>query len=200
MDSGAFIVAYALNAKKLRESEATTSSSSYSSSSYRSSTSALGSADTSPITIWSGGGLADIVSNSSAAFKRAHNVKFVAFDYSLPPERHPHYHVLIHKLTEDIIAIDDSSDGSNSHSTSARHKIKSVTEYIDYNKKCVIVDPIASVRVVTSRLETLKRIDNIRAKNSSCDGAVINQPGYMYVSSSATTGQSSTLYIKCTTN
>ena len=187
------VVGYALNAKKLRESDAASAISCPSSSNYadhrHSSPAAAASKEKSATTMWSGGGLADIVSNSSTMFSRQQNIKFIAFDYSLPPERHPCYDVLIHKLTEDIIAVDSSSGNDNAAASAC--KLRSIQDYTAYNSKCIIVDPIDSVRIVTSRLSTYRSIDAIRLKHIDGGSALVplRQPEYLHVPASATIGE-----------
>ena len=53
--------------------------------------------DANATTKWKGGGLADILND-----KADKKIKFVAVDFEKPLEEQPNFHIIIHKLTEDI--------------------------------------------------------------------------------------------------
>lgn len=54
--------------------------------------------------VWKGGGLADLLHDREDA-----SVRFLPVDFDLPPDQQPAFHVIIHKLTEDIRGQDPES-------------------------------------------------------------------------------------------
>lgn len=117
---------------------------------------------------WKGGGLADIlVTSSDSNFVDA--VLFLPWEWEVNLVDQPVFDVILHKLTEDIV------DGSE--------KIGALSAYLAQNPSTVLIDPIESVRIVTSRsttCERLRRIEQLHheknhSQNFSCP---ITQPNY----------------------
>lgn len=126
---GVCLVGYALNKKKMRRSDAPTSSPS--SSSVAPSFSWEDRANS-----WRGGGLADLLYDTTDK-----SVCFQAFDFESDLDQLPEFDVIIHKLTEDI-------RGRGSESS---RKIGMLMEYMKRHPNAVLVDPIEAVRLVICR-------------------------------------------------
>lgn len=98
--------------------------------------------------VWRGGGLADILGDAKAIVE---GVQFIQWDPEVPPSQQPCFDVIIHKLTEDLEKKDkDSID-----------KINALEAYLNFHRNCVIVDPLQSVKNVTSRIRTCERLRGI---------------------------------------
>jgi len=131
---------YALNPKKLRPGDASSSSSSSSSPMHPCKEKQEGKKP------WCGGGLADILLSTREPLD---GVLFEPWDPDVAVAQQPHFHVLIHKLTEDIDRVE------------SRDKLLALEEYLRAHPDTVIVDPIDAVRNVISRARTnecLRRI------------------------------------------
>jgi hypothetical protein len=118
-------VGYALNAKKLRQSDNP------------------GGIDQQ----WKGGGLADIVNQTSHT--HVEGVKFSPWMSSSSTDKQSEHDVIIHKLTEEIL-----SDPYGKRLTDLR-------AYLELHPKTVIIDPIEAVERVLSRSSTCNRLRQI---------------------------------------
>ncbi len=90
---------------------------------------------------WCGGGLSDILTDKSFQ-----NIQYVPFNIN---DHHVKYNCIIHKLTEEIDKEETIS------------RIQNIEDYLHANPNCIIIDPFQSVMKVTSRAQTcltLKRI------------------------------------------
>ncbi len=112
-------VGYALNPKKLRAAGTSTK--------------------------WNGGGLSDIVSNSS----EDNSIKFIEWKPEIAVIDQPVFDVLIHKLTEDI----DRPESAE--------KMNALSDYLAFHPNTVIVDEISHVRKVISRSLTCHHLNQI---------------------------------------
>lgn len=119
-------VGYALNAKKLRRSGQSVAEGQQGK--------------------WFGGGLADIVCGSS---QHVEGVVFHPWNHETPLAQQPEYHIIIHKLTEDILMDQDG------------RKLKELKDYLKRYPKTVIIDPIEAVQIVLSRSHTCERLQNV---------------------------------------
>lgn len=149
-------VGYALNPKKLRRSDSTTNPKSKP-----------------QFTEWNGGGLADILEiqpdlSSLDTLTEADLVSFAPWDYDRPLESQPDFDVIIHKLTEDIEKED------------SKEKIAALENYLKSHPQTKIVDPIESVRKVTSRARTVEYIDSLQASLGK-EKCPFTQPAYAIV-------------------
>jgi hypothetical protein len=132
-------VGYALNPKKLRRSDSTTNPKSK------------------PVlTEWNGGGLADILEvqpdlSSLETLIETDLVSFAPWEYERPLDSQPDFDIIIHKLTEDI------------EKEESKEKIAALENYLNSHPQTKIVDPIESVRKVTSRARTVEYIDSLQA-------------------------------------
>lgn len=106
---------------------------------------------------WHGGGLADILTDNVE-----NGVLFQPFDFGSKDQ--PFFHVIIHKLTEDIER-DDSRD-----------KIKSLEMYLQRNPKTVIIDPISSIKRVISRGRTCVLLQELCR---DLGGSPFSQPAFI---------------------
>jgi hypothetical protein len=140
------LVGYALNAKKLRKSE--------------------GSSAPGVKREWAGGGLADILQYSEVSGDDSVSISFAAWNPDIPPQNQPKFQVIIHKLTEDIEKEKEES----------KEKLASLNNYLSYYPDTRIVDPIESVRKVTSRLRTVEYL-----KNAQTPKGPFNQPKFLVV-------------------
>lgn len=143
------VVGYALNAKKLRKSDRPILSQNKKN-------------------IWSGGGLSDILTDEIEE-----GVSFKAFDFELPLEQQPHYHAIIHKITEDIRSNDPES----------RRKVNRLQNYLRLHPNTIIIDPLSCVENVISRSRVCRVLDSIignfvRNFGSFCP---FSQPKYLIV-------------------
>lgn len=158
------IVGYALNKKKLRKGgSAVTLSQSppppgelLTSDSFNSNVEAT--AKETYSSVWKGGGLADVLSDTCNT-----GVLFLPVDFDQPPDApgQPVFHVIIHKLTEDIRAQDQVVE--------SKAKLKYLEDYLRYfffvcyrvdviahricslHPSTVLVDPVDAVQQVISR-------------------------------------------------
>jgi hypothetical protein len=72
-----------------------------------------------PSHVWKGGGLADLLSDKDDT-----DVRFVPVDFDLPLHEQPEYHVILHKLTEDIrVCVSDEE---------AQGKLTMLSDYLRY--------------------------------------------------------------------
>jgi hypothetical protein len=132
-------VGYALNPKKLRRSDSTTNP------------------KLKPVlTEWNGGGLADILEvqpdlSSLETLMETDLVSFAPWEYERPIDSQPDFDIIIHKLTEDI------------EKEESKEKIAALENYLKSHPQTKIVDPIDSVRKVTSRARTVEYIDSLQA-------------------------------------
>lgn len=176
MNTNQIIVGYALNAKKLRKSSHGTI---FHLQTSRETGSSVGK--------WQGGGLADILENDNKALSVQGNgypvVKFVQWNSQLLASEHPHYDVIIHKLTEDIGIGDEIRDKE----IVMNKKILDLELYLKIHPSTVIVDPILSVRKVTSRARTCSTLASIQSKAGE-EKCPFNQPKFimLYEKSSST--------------
>ena len=129
------LVGYALNSKKLRPSEGKHD---------------FVVAARPPAANWCGGGLADILDANSDG---SGGVKFQLWDPAVPVAQQPKFHIIVHKLTEDL------GGGGGSVDKSSASKIALLKEYLLANPSTKIVDPIESVRNVVSRELTCRALD-----------------------------------------
>lgn len=149
-------VGYALNAKKLRRA-ASVATAGEQPAPQQQQSSRLGSP-------WRGGGLADILELEPSAGEL---VQFIPWDHETPLECQPEFHVIIHKLTEDIDRVESSS------------KLQALEQYISQHPSTVIVDPIASVRKVVSRARTCFHLQSI--ENRLGNQCPFHQPNFLLV-------------------
>lgn len=143
------IVGYALNTKKMRPSE-------------QSPADALRGCEP-----WCGGGLADILGDNTGA--AIDGVQFQQWDPKVPVAKQPKFHVIVHKLTEDLL------------SSEATDKIIALEEYLAANPETVVVDKLSAVRCVVSRALTcqaLERIQSRRTSPSSISSFKLSQPAF----------------------
>jgi inositol-1,3,4-trisphosphate 5/6-kinase/inositol-tetrakisphosphate 1-kinase len=129
-------VGYALNQKKLRKSELSLK---------KSSTDHLENG------MWLGGGLADIIYGSTEDGHPIDGVKFVPFD-TKDVSTLPSFHLIIHKLTEDLEQEETSE------------KIKGLKLYLQLHPETIVIDPLESVRLVTSRSKSCEIISRIESE------------------------------------
>jgi hypothetical protein len=155
------LVGYALNAKKLRKSE-----------------NANGDHKKK---IWSGGGLADILTEEIED-----GVAFKSFDFDLPLEEQvnyfeedrfsnpsvspltspppcpqPAYHVILHKITEDIRRRNDPE---------SQRKVQFLQRYLELHPKTKIIDPINDVEKVITRSRVCSVLDSMIIPRRFCNG------------------------------
>lgn len=153
-------VAYALNAKKMRKSGASSNSNATSS--------VIGSelSISTKNRPWKGGGLADILTEEVLD-----NVSFEAFDFDKPIHQQGFYHIILHKLTEDIRSSDEDS----------KHKIRAIQQYLKRYPATVMVDSIESVEKVTSRARVCQVIQDILNNLSMIRKSLFRQPKFVIV-------------------
>lgn len=170
-------VGYALNQKKLRKSKRQKTDCPSSSAS----------------TLWQGGGLADIIFGFNNEGQPLDDVQFVQFttdfkssntdnklhgisteDNEIEFDDNNHYDVIIHKLTEDLEKVNEPSSVA---------KINKLQSYLKSHPNTVIVDPLDSVRKVTSRVRSCENISDIKSTLFECNGVVchLSQPNYFVV-------------------
>jgi hypothetical protein len=114
------IVGYALNKKKLRKSgTAAVQPSSLSPNTREQNVQQQKEphTDSSFSSVWKGGGLADLLND-----KMDTSVRFVPVDFEKPLEQQPAFHVILHKLTEDIRSQDVAGD--------SKAKLRFLSEYL----------------------------------------------------------------------
>lgn len=131
-----FRIGYALNPKKLRKPVNNTDGADSQSEEV-----SIGSK-------WAGGGLSDILAQPAPA----DNLIFQAWDPETPPHKQPFFHVIIHKLTEDI----DREE--------SREKIQALQQYLLHWPRTILLDPLSSVRKVISRARTCQHLSAIEQK------------------------------------
>lgn len=113
---------------------------------------------------WAGGGLADILAEPSLE----DGLLFQAWDPEQLPENQPYFHLIIHKLTEDI----DKEE--------SRGKIAALEMYLRHYPSCRLVDPLEAVRKVISRARTCHHLGAIESRlGNRCP---FRQPRYLTVS------------------
>jgi hypothetical protein len=144
-------VGYALNPKKLRKSEV---------------------ANNGVKSEWAGGGLADILQIQHCESGSECQIVFTAWDPLIPPELQPEFHVIIHKLTEDIERED------------SKEKLEALNKYLIHYPNTKIVDPVESVREVTSRIRTIENLRN--AQLIACHKSPFTQPLFHFVTKEMT--------------
>lgn len=149
-NSSVVYVGYALNPKKLRKSEVKT---------------------TGKTAEWAGGGLADIVEPSSidpaCSNDGNDHIVFSPWDSTIPPASQTKFHVIIHKLTEDI------------EKEESKEKLLALERYLQTYPDTKIIDPIESVRKVTSRIRT---IENLKyAQTTLGKKSPFSQPNFLHV-------------------
>jgi len=131
--------------------------------------------------------LADILENDHKISTSCNGypvVKFIQWNSLLSAAEHPHYDVIIHKLTEDIGIGDEVKDNDD---TVMNNKILDIELYLKIHPSTVIVDPVNAVRKVTSRARTCSTLASIQA-NSGDKNCPFNQPKFilLYEKSSLT--------------
>jgi hypothetical protein len=147
-----FRVGYALNPKKLRKPIKTEKIKQQQVSS------------STAVRKWAGGGLADILAEPCLE----DGLLFQAWDPEQLPENQPFFHLIIHKLTEDI----DRED--------SRGKIAALEMYLRHYPSCRLVDPLDAVRKVISRARTCQHLGAIESRlGNQCP---FRQPRYLTVS------------------
>lgn len=119
---------------------------------------------------WSGGGLADFLMNSHDSA-----IDFASWDPSIEPELQPFFHVIVHKLTEDI------------EKEESRDKLTALTHYLDYHHGSKLLDPLDAVRMVTSRMRTCSRLSSIEELLGSV--SPFNQPKHIFLTSNRTNNE-----------
>ena len=168
-------VGYALNQKKLRKSkrQKADSPSQACSSSVK----------------WQGGGLADIIFGFNNDGQPLEDVQFRQFTTDTKANDNMYhdescskdglgnddcYDVIIHKLTEDLEKSDDLS---------SIHKLNRLQAYLKSHPHTVIIDPLESVKKVTSRIRSCENISQIKSTVFECHGIVcrLAQPNYFVV-------------------
>ncbi|RYG96151.1 hypothetical protein EON65_54850 [archaeon] len=152
-------VGYALNAKKLRRAASVTDEDK---TKEKDSKNTLKSSQT-----WRGGGLADILELEPDSTSPDELVQFIPYDFDSPVHEMPHFHVIIHKLTEDI------------DNPSSLSKITSLETYLHNHPTTIMVDPISSVKKVINRHETCRYLANIREKLASA--CPFDQPAFILI-------------------
>jgi inositol-1,3,4-trisphosphate 5/6-kinase/inositol-tetrakisphosphate 1-kinase len=112
---------------------------------------------------WAGGGLADILTQTELT----DNLTFTPWDPELPPDQQPFFHVIIHKLTEDL----DREE--------SREKIEALQAYLRHWQHTILLDPLESVRKVISRARTCAHLSNIETRlGNQCP---FRQPRYLII-------------------
>lgn len=113
---------------------------------------------------WAGGGLADILAEPCLE----DGLVFQAWDPEQLPENQPFFHLIIHKLTEDI----DRDE--------SRGKIAALETYLRHYPSCRLVDPLDAVRKVISRARTCHHLGAIESRlGPQCP---FRQPRYLVIS------------------
>ena len=132
---------------------------------------------------WCGGGLATIVGlNTLASEAEVDGVVFY------PLNLHSEFHVILHKLTEDLDA--DIEDSSGANGIGSSRKLRDVESYLQQHPDVAIVDPLESVRNVINREKTclcLRRVQERlreRCPFMQPDFAVINEQDLFTLSGS----------------
>lgn len=133
---------------------------------------------------WHGGGLADIllvntnsnnqITSSSSTTNADNIVQFIPWDYEIPIENQAKFHVIIHKLTEDIDKLDKESI----------EKMKALESYLQTYTDTVIIDSIDAVRKVINREKTCIYLTNIQSKLQ--DKCPFTIPNYMIINRATT--------------
>lgn len=177
---GQYRIGYALNPKKLRKSNVKKHSGTSLESDSLLSTSYHGNKandetkgdlskslhDVMGLRKWHGGGLADILNEPAIADQ----IIFHPWDPETPPDKQPFFHVIIHKLTEDL----DREE--------SRDKIEALRRYLAFSPRTVLLDPLDSVRKVISRSRTCHTLRQIEQRlGESCP---FSQPPYLLVEES----------------
>ena len=164
---GILLVGYALNPKKLRKSsnpEEINNSLKISKQ-------------------WNGGGLADILDNNWMNSESKNVLEFVQWDPNLDIANQPNFHILIHKLTEDIDAHYPSSTFTQAQSELSTdnnftpNKIIALENLMKARPKLAVIDSIEAVWKVLSRARTCFTLDTI-IKSSKCS---FRQPNYTLI-------------------
>lgn len=152
MEKQVCLVGYALNPKKLRRSDSSTSRNEGSEKSRD------------PNSNWRGGGLADILVTKADISPDFGSIHFQSWEPEVPLTSQPQYHVIIHKLTEDI----DKEE--------SREKLLALENYLLTFPNTCIVDPIESVRKVINRARTCQYLSVIQSRlGQDCP---FQQPSY----------------------
>ena len=158
-------VAFALNSKKLRKSSFSEPSSSTPAvcasespqSPKRSGNSSSGNDKGGE---WRGGGLADILSDEVTE-----GVQFFAFDASSASsssiQEQPVYDIIVHKLTEDLDK--EESNGVVNDGDSSGDRLYAIRQYLKEHPRTIIIDPLESVKIVTSRARTSNMLRHVCA-------------------------------------
>ena len=182
MSQKKIVVGYALNAKKLRKSSHSTSTYNGNEINFAIQQQLLSddSKQVSSTIFWQGGGLLDILQNSAISEGEKTEIEFIQWNPLVQPSKQPHFDVLIHKLTEDIGAGDASEENEQSNS-----KIFALLTYLKLNSSTVIVDPITSVKKVTSRARTCSTLSAIQA-GVGIFRCPFNLPKFILLESSST--------------
>ena len=134
-------VGFCLNQKKLRKSEASLAKPTVSENSNPTIRTILKNA-------WKGGGLADIIFSADDSGEPVDDVSFAPFDWKNDLNG-PEFDVIIHKLTEDLEQ-DEPSE-----------KIAALEKYLSHHPNTCLVDPLSSVKLVTSRQRSCNIIKKI---------------------------------------
>jgi hypothetical protein len=113
---------------------------------------------------WSGGGLADFLMNSHDS-----SIDFTSWNPSIAPELQPFFNVIIHKLTEDI------------EKEESRDKLAALTRYLEYHRGSKLLDPLNSVRMVTSRMRTCSHLSSIEELLGAA--SPFTQPKHIFLTS-----------------
>jgi hypothetical protein len=143
-----FLIGYALNAKKLRKSNVTNTSAVISSPLEGTNSSGNShSNEKEKSKVWRGGGLADILLDSTDSDQ----LQFQAWDPDKSPEEQPRFDVIIHKLTEDL---------EREEST---EKLNKLNRYLQYHQ-ILLLDPLDAVKRVTSRARTCLQLAEIQSQ------------------------------------
>jgi hypothetical protein len=143
-------VGYALNSKKLRRAASVRSDGK----------------DGKISNVWRGGGLADILEIEPDMATVEELVQFALWDAEMEPDQ-PYFHVIIHKLTEDIDRVESIA------------KLKALDAYLTQHPSTIIVDPIAAVQKVVNRARTCQHLRSIETKlGAACP---FSQPKFIIV-------------------
>eukprot|EP00981_Chlorochromonas_danica_P010688 scaffold3341_cov165-Ochromonas_danica.AAC.3 len=97
----------------------------------------------------------------------ADSVQFEPWDADKPLSDQPRFHVIIHKLTEDIDRPEPSA------------RLQALEEYLKRNPSTVIVDPISSVRKVVSRARTCSHLKSIEDRLQ--ENCPFRQPNFLVI-------------------
>jgi inositol-1,3,4-trisphosphate 5/6-kinase/inositol-tetrakisphosphate 1-kinase len=126
---------------------------------------------------WCGGGLATIVGASMKSSKQVEGVIFTPIDEEIDVENQHKVHIILHKLTGDIVKEKGGEESA---------RLQCIRSIVKANPQTRIVDPIESVGIVVSRLETNERIATLlekmgKDKNVASGLPLFYQPSFAVV-------------------